>query len=52
MIVQWLDGSGEQIAMLQMVMLLYNFQCKHVGLNLLQNTFVAEWLKDAQYLMN
>jgi hypothetical protein len=46
------DGSGEQLETLQMVMLLYNSQCKHVGLNQLQNMFVAEWSKDAQYLMN
>jgi hypothetical protein len=46
------DGPGEQIETLQMVVLLYNFWCKHVGLNQLWNMFVAEWSKDAQYLMN
>jgi DDE superfamily endonuclease len=46
------DGPGERLETLQMIMLLYNFRCKNVGLNQLRNTFVVEWSKDAQYLMS
>jgi DDE superfamily endonuclease len=46
------DGPGERLETLKMIMLLYNFRCKYVGLNQLRNTFVPEWSKDAQFLMH
>jgi len=45
------DGRGERHETLKLVVLIYNFRCKYVGLNHLRNSFVPNWSKDAKYLV-
>jgi DDE superfamily endonuclease len=44
------EEKGERRSILQLVPLLYNYRLEVVGLNQIQNTYVAEWSKDNEYI--
>jgi len=37
------EEHGEQLVILHLATLLYNFQCANVGLNQIRNVYVANW---------
>ena len=44
------EEKGERRRILQLVPLLYNYRLEVVGLNQIQNTYVAQWSKDYDYI--